>query len=109
MKDMVGCVVKMRANEFIPHDLSAEIIAISHTDRKAVLKLSDELVDSGKRYTYAIASPHLTKDDFDTLANVGCLGCAVTWIPAGRFDRVKPFDLTWWRGGAAAITDLVLD
>jgi hypothetical protein len=34
--------------------------------------------------------------------------CAVTLVSRERFSPDHPFDLSWWRGGNAAVADVVL-
>ena len=106
---LIGRDVKIRANDFIQMDLVARITYVSEHDRKILLNLSAPITVSGVTYTHAVASLRLARDDLDGLLHSGVLGCAVTWIPKDRFDQGKPFDLAWWRGGAAAVTDVMLD
>ena len=74
--------------------------------KKILLNLDKLLTHEGQRYQRLVASVRLARDDLDTLANAGVLGCSVTWVPDVRFNESDPFNLSWWRGGAAAITDL---
>lgn len=106
---LIGQNVKVRANDFIQMDLAARIIDVSGPDRKLLLDLGALTTISGVTYTHAIASPRLARDDLNVLLSNRVLGCAVTWVPKGRFDQSNPFDLAWWRGGAAAVTDVMLD
>ena len=48
------------------------------------------------------------KDDLDSLAKGDVLGCSLTWVPDDKDNLDEPMDLSWWRGGAAAITDLCI-
>ena len=105
----IGRDVKVRANDFIQMDLAARITYASEHDRKLLLDFGTPITISGVTYTHAISSPRLAKDDLNVLLSNGVLGCAVTWVPKERFDQSKPLDLTWWRGGAAAVTDVMLD
>lgn len=59
-------------------------------------------------FEFAVARARLERDDLETLFRKGVLGCGVTCIPPDRYDPAKPFDLSWWRGGGAAIADVVL-
>lgn len=106
---LIGQNVKVRANDFIQMDLAARIIDVSEPDRKLLLDLGAPITISGVTYTHAIASPRLARDDLNVLLSNRVLGCAVTWVPKDRFDQRHPFDLAWWRGGAAAVTDVMLD
>lgn len=57
---------------------------------------------------FAVAHARLECDDLKILLRKGVLGCGVTCIPPDYYDPAKPFDLSWWRGGGAAIADIVL-
>lgn len=105
---LIGRDVKIRANDFIQVDLAARITYVSKYERKLLLNLDIPITVSGVTYAYAIVSPRLARDDLNVLLNSSVLGCAVTWVPKDRFDQSKPFDLAWWRGGAAAVTDVLL-
>jgi hypothetical protein len=105
---LIGRNVKVRANDFIQMDLAARITYVSEHDRKLLLDLGAPITISGVTYTHAVASPRLARDDLNVLLSNGVLGCAVTWVSKERFDLNKPLDLTWWRGGAAVITDVML-
>ncbi|MFZ5724025.1 MAG: hypothetical protein ACOY33_10250 [Pseudomonadota bacterium] len=105
---LLGRSVKLRANEFVGIDLAAKIVGISDAERKALLILDEPLVSGGTAYCHVVAAPRLAQDGFHALADRGLLGCALTWVPAQQFDQARPYDLTWWRGGGVAITDLLL-
>lgn len=106
---LIGRDVKVRANDFFQMDLAARITDVSEHARKLLLELSAPISIAGVTYTHAIASPRLARDDLNVLLSNGVLGCAVTWVRKDRFDQSNPFDLAWWRGGAAASTDVMLD
>lgn len=106
---LIGRDVKVRANEFIQMELVARITDVSEQDRKLLLDLGAPITISGVTYTHVIALPRLARDDLNVLLSNGILGCAVTWVPKDRFDQSNPFDLAWWRGGAAAVTDVMID
>ena len=94
------------ANDFVQHDLAATIIEIDSKNRKILLSLDKPLISGSEKYQHVVASARLARDDLDTLADAGILGCSVTWVPEEEFKHTDPFSLSWWRGGAAAITDL---
>lgn len=104
----IGRAVTIIANSFVQIDLAASIAYVSDHDRKFLLNLSTPITISGVTYTHAVASPRLSRDELNMLLSNGTLGCSVTWVSKERFDKSKPIDLTWWRGGAAAITDVRL-
>ncbi len=63
---------------------------------------------SEQTYSLTVARLRLERDDLDTPLTNGSVGCGITCIPNDRYDPAKPFDLSWWHGGAAAIADVVL-
>lgn len=109
MKDtLIGRSAKIAANSFIDSEIAAHIVLVDDTEKKIVLKLDVALNVDGTFYTHAIASPRLERDELIQLSVNGVLGCTVTWIPETQFDVMRPLDVSWWRGGAAAITDVYL-
>ena len=104
-----GCAVKIRANDFLFRDIFAHVQIADEVERKMLLKLDMTLSVAGVLYKYAIASPRLAKNTLGDLLNTGVIGSAVTWVPDAKFDANKPLDVSWWRGGAAAVTDVFLD
>lgn len=108
MTSLIGEKVVVVANDFVQKDLDAAIIEADTKNKKVLLRLEHPLINGNVKYQHAVASVRLARDDFDTLADVGVLGCSVTWVPEGKFSQKDPFSLSWWRGGAAAITDLRL-
>lgn len=105
---LVGKKVKVVANDFLLNDLVATIAKCSIADQKLLLELESPITISGVTYSYLVASPRLSGDGVDAWSKDVPLGCAVTWVPQSVFNDQKPFDLGWWRGGAAAVADLVL-
>lgn len=106
---LIGRNAKVRANDFVQTDLAVLITNVSEHAKKLLLKLNSPVIIEGATYTHAIASPRLARDDLNVLLNNGVLGCAVTLVPKDRVDQSNPFDLSWWRGGAAVVTDVMLD
>lgn len=104
-----GRAVKIRANDFFSQDISAHVLLADEADRKILMELDLPLSVAGVLYEYAIASPRLAKNSLADLLNTGVLGSAVTWVPDAKFDASRPLDVSWWRGGAAAVTDVCLD
>lgn len=106
---LTGRNAKILAEEVIPSDLDACIIAVDERGKQMALKLNHPAIIAGKVYTHAVVGARLASDDLSALLRKGLLGCAVTLVPEERFDPAKPFDLSWWRGGAAAITSVRLE
>lgn len=105
---LIDCPVSIRANDFVDKLTSGSIRYIDRATNTVVIGLATPLDVDGIRYELAIASPRLERDSLVTLTSGGAMGCGITWIPNSRFDPNIPFDLSWWRGGAAAIADVIL-
>jgi hypothetical protein len=105
---LIGRSVTIRANDFVDMPTSGCIKYADVETNTMVIELDVPLRVGNLQYDWVVASPRLARDDMDTLINVGVLGCGITWIPNERFNPNAPFDLSWWRGGAAAISDIVL-
>jgi hypothetical protein len=105
-KFLVGQRIFIRENEFEDQILSARVSVVDECNQKLLLEFDSPLVSNGMSYSRAVASPRLSKDSIDALLLNGVLGCSVTWVPDGKYNSSKPLDLSWWRGGAAAIADL---
>lgn len=106
---LVGRSVTVRANDFVEAPISGCIRFVDMATNTVVIKLDAPLHAGDLQYEWAVASPRLMRDDIDTLNNSGVLSCGITWVPNARFNPNTPFDLSWWRGGAAAISDVVLN
>ena len=106
MVNLIGKKVVVGANDFVQQELAATIIMIDVENKTVLLGLDKPLINGNTKYQHIVMSARLAKDDLDTLANNRVLGCTVTWVPESQFSRADPFDLSWWRGGAAAITDV---
>ncbi len=107
-ESLIGERVAVRANDFVDAASSGRIQLIELDSNSVLIELDRPVESNGLRYTRVVASPRLARDSLATLLSTGTLGCGVTWIPDNRFSVSSPFDLSWWRGGATAITDIVL-
>jgi hypothetical protein len=106
---LVGSKTIILRNDFIVDDQSAVIFTIDSTTNEILLKLDRSFKYKGTTYSHVVASPRLSRDDLGTLENHGILGCSLTWVPDTKFNIQNPMNLSWWRGGAAAISDLRID
>ena len=106
---LLGSQAIIRGNDFVAQDLNVVIVTIGADNKTVLLKLDVPLKYASTTYRYAVAAPRLSKDDLGVLAVDGVLGCSVTWVPDEKYNSNEPMDLSWWRGGAAAITDLCIN
>lgn len=106
---LVGRRVKVHANAFVDVPLQAWIRSVHPETNSLLLEFDSDCESSGRRFRHAVASSRLQRDSLDSLFDSGMLGSAITWIPDSEFDPASPFNLSWWRGGAAAIADVILE
>lgn len=107
-EELVGRRVFVRVNEFIDLDLQGSIYALAPDREMMLLQFDDPLGVAEVGYKYAVASVRFNDCDLGFLMKNRSVGCNVTWVSEHRYNPASPFDLSWWRGGAAAIGDVVL-
>lgn len=104
----IGQIVIIKANNFVHSDSLACVRDTSDLENKILLEFCPPITVGNGTYSHAVILPRLEKDGVETLFRGNALGSAVTWVPVSLFNPRKPFDISWWRGGAAAITDALL-
>lgn len=108
VNQLVGRPVTVRSTELFGTPLSAVIRTVDLESKLLCLAFVPVAQLGANVYPGAVAHPRRQQDGLDVLLRDGVLGCAVTCIPSDHYDPLRPFDLSWWRGGAATIADLVL-
>jgi hypothetical protein len=108
LNQLIGRTVHILAADLFGVPIAAVIRAIDPDTKSLLLEFAVPAQVEMRTFQFAVARPRLQRDDLGVLLSSGTLGCAVTCVPADRYDAAKPFDLSWWRGGAAAIADVVL-
>lgn len=103
---LIGRKVFIRGNDFLDQDSEALVLKVDDASQTLLLELASPIEMKNITYCYVVASTRLDAHSLDLLISNGVLGCAITWIPEGKYNPSNPMDLSWWRGGAAAITDL---
>jgi hypothetical protein len=88
--------------------VEALVLAIDAPSQSLLVEFKAPAQIGEKAYQFAVASPRLQRDNLGVLLGSGTLGCGITCIPHDRYNAARPFDLSWWRGGAAGIADVVL-
>ncbi|WP_136057667.1 hypothetical protein [Candidatus Halocynthiibacter alkanivorans] len=106
--NLVGTKVAIRWNDFTEQEQRAIIVVDESSAYKLLLKLDAPFERAGVTYGHVVALPRLSCDDIANLEIDSVFGCALTWVPDSIFNSLAPTDLTWWRGGAAAIADLYI-
>jgi hypothetical protein len=82
------------------------VLVASSKDAIAVLLDVPVVDDDGTTYTHVVAKLRHQETRVDNLIAGEESLCACTWIPAAKFDSLRPCDTSWWRGGMAAIASI---
>lgn len=100
--------VLILSNDFVQEDTFAIISMVN--EEQMLLTLVDNLVLNNISYAKIVASPRNINVNMIncSITSSEYLSCSATWIPVEKFDKSRPFDTSWWRGGGAAIIDLLL-
>jgi len=106
--NLIGKPVVIIRNEFISHDLKANIEQIDKHDEKMLMKLEQPLNVGEMQYVYVVGSTRLVGQYISDLCVRRMMGLNLIWIPAETFDEARPFDTSWWRAGAADISSVKL-
>ena len=100
---LIGQQIYVRTSELFSVPTYAVIRAVDMDSKALLLEFTSPVHIGTQTYVVAVAYPRLQRDDLNVLLSTGVIGCAVTCVPCDRFDSLKPFDLSWWRGGGAVI------
>jgi len=105
--NLVGSLVTVRLNEG-DAPLSGAIQQISSDLCRALIRFNTPMKIADHVYELAVAATRHEGVSFADLTT-GCrLACALTFIPSDRFNARDPFNLSWWRGGGASISEIAL-
>lgn len=105
---LVGRQVHVRAAELSGVPDAAVIRAVDSESLSLLLEFVPPARIDSLTCSFAVARPRLERDGLGTLLDSGLLGCGIVCVPDHRYDPARPFDLSWWRGGGAAVGDLAL-
>jgi hypothetical protein len=108
--DLLGRQILIHGSFEPPFDTSvvAVIQTVDLNSDSLQVKLISPLQIRGQLYPFAITSPHLHGQNLKMFLDKGYLGCSITCVSQDHYNSAHPFDLSWWRGGPAAIGDIVL-
>jgi len=107
VNQLIGRQVRVCAVDF-GSPANAVIRSLDLDSNSLLLEFAQPVRIGAQSYLFAVARPRLKRDHLDTLLRDKLLGCALTCVPQERYDASNPFDLSWWRGGGAAIADVAL-
>ena len=90
----------------------AEVVRSGHEKSTGIesllLGLALSLKYKTEEFKYFIATTRHEGKTLQQLLSGAQIGCNLTGVPTERLQSGNPFDMSWWRGGAAAISDLSL-
>lgn len=89
-------------------DFFAVVTSVSPALSAVSLLLREPLTIGEKVFSHAVASPRHEGSSLSEMLKGKSVLCAVTLVSDAQFSVESPFDLSWWRGGNAAIADISL-
>lgn len=105
---LLNCHVHIVGDDPFENRVPAVVRLVEQGHSCILLEFTPGLLVGGEIFAYAVAEPRGHGQEIQSILTNGYLSCALTCIPLNRFDRATPFDLSWWRGGAAGTADVVL-
>lgn len=93
-------------NDVWDHDIPAILKTYSADGTSVLLELRPAVEHNGIIYAHAVAKFRAAQMSYVKLLADRQTGCAITFVPADKYNAADPFNLSWWRGGAATITDI---
>ncbi len=109
MSDLIGKVIQIGDNDVSKVSLLARTIAVEPNGSAAVLKLSQTIHSSRAAIlSYAVVNVRHEGHSLSELFEGKNVVCGITFVSEDRFSKENPFDLSWWRGGNAAIASVSL-
>ena len=108
LSDLLGREVSILPSELVEYPILAVIRLFEDNSNKLFVELLKAVNLNAHTYTFAVLEPRLERDELSGLLRGNALLCAVTLVPEDRHDPASPFNLSWWRGGAATIADVIL-
>lgn len=103
---LVGKTIQIFANDFVDANSNATIKAISESGTDILLELERPLVSEGLEYEHVLVSNRYKGQSIRTLIEKERLTCGAYWVPTVQFNVRNPFDVSWWKAGAAAIVTI---
>ncbi len=99
--------IVIHPNDFIGNNVvHAYIVHINKEKDKLLLQLKNPLEYKNRIYNRVVIQQRHENGALSDLKNKGYYSCNAIWIPNEKFDENIPFDTSWWRGGAAAVTSI---
>lgn len=102
---LLNRAVAVSATDLFPAPIEGIVVGIQG-DTIAIRLFTSMILSNGEAATHVVASIRHEDRSLTDIANGQNLLCGITLVPESRFDPNKPCDLSWWRGGGAAIGDV---
>lgn len=96
------------SDSLIDQPVSAVIRQIDSKAKALVLEMKPFLQINGQVCEFAVAKLRSVREGTSSLPDNEALLFAVIFVPVARYSADRPFDVSWWRGGAADIATLML-
>lgn len=93
-------------NELFDKGGEGTVVAVEGSALALTLSVPATL-PSGKECRNLVASIRHANRTVDEIMAGHAVLCAPTLVPVDKFDAARPCDASWWRGGGAAIGDIV--
>lgn len=98
--------VTIRQEGFLSSD--REAIIKDYTSTALLLHLVEPVILDDEECKYIVAEIRHEGTTFEDLVPGKTIICNVTAVSQNKADSENLMDLSWWRGGGATITDLVV-
>ncbi len=107
MSSQINRKVKVFATELSPAPIEGVVVGASSDSIALSLSAPIELAGD-ETASYLVAAVRHENQSLSEIVPGQRVLCCITLVPKLRYNPTKPCDLSWWRGGEAAIGDVVL-
>jgi len=107
-KQLTNRKVVIFENDFVDRNIVASIVDVAEDYKAMLLKIVEQFEADMRHYKYVVVNSRLENESFKSLELNKISGCSATWVSEQNYNPQNPFDTSWWRGGAGAITSLKL-
>jgi uncharacterized protein (DUF486 family) len=108
---LIGKSVLILGEAFHPdfdQEIAAKIIFTNEQNNHFVMSLDKCIQIGGNIFQYVVASPRSGAGNLTTFSQTKEICCSMIFVPQELFSLETPFDVTWWRGKAAILSDVLL-
>ncbi len=103
--NLINQIVVFPSNDLFQS--AVEGIVIANDNKTIAVKLLEAFeLNNGKECTHLVAKLRYEDQSFESAKEGDCILCALTLVPHERFNSNDPCNVSWWRGGNAAIADV---